>query len=147
MNKDGNPEDIVLEGEVIRSEDISNLSQKEKMAKIAGLRAKPLKVRRKQQQVNVTKIMYSEGFCPVRTLVLIAQNRYKELGLEKPITAHEVNSATQTLFHVTVPGIKPVDFINPDEEIKQIPVFIPKRGFAQIEDLDPPAFLEQNDED
>jgi len=129
-------EGIIVEEEILDKDLTSEAldkANKEKMAEMRAMRSKALPEvlsPKKRKQVNVTKVMNKMGFCPARTLVLLAQNRWEELGLKGPVTAHEVNSATQTLFHATVPGIKPVDYVSQDEVIKQIPVFIEKRGFA-----------------
>lgn len=95
---------------------------------VKGSKAKPLPTTKLNRRINVTKICNEHGYNPAVTLIHIAKNDWKTLGLDKPVSAHEMNSSAQTLLNYTVPNFKPVDFIDVDKEIKQIPTYVPKRG-------------------
>ena len=138
----------ITEGEVVGEEILDkDVLNKERMDDLRAFKAKPLPnilTPKKRKQINVSKVMDKMGFCPARVLVLLAQNRWEELGLKGPVSAHEVSSAARTLFHSQVPGLRPVDFVSQEDVLKQIPVFIEKRGFAQQIEEDVPK---DDDED
>lgn len=136
-------EPVVLEGEIV--EELTPAQKRMQYAREQKGISKP--VPKKAQRINVTKIMAEHGYCPVTSLILMAQNRWEDLGLQKPVSAHEMNSSAQCLLHISVPGIKPVDYINPDETIKKIPVFtgvreLPTRSLP----AEPTSFLDYNEE-
>jgi len=143
MQEDESPEDIILEGELISS-NVSGLTPQQQMERAAQLKAKMLKPSKKQKRINVTKIMNEYGYNPVVTQILIATNQWQLLGLKGPVTAHEINSSSQYLLALSVPAIKPVDFINPEEEIVQVPIYVEKRG---VQGIEPPKPTPEDDED
>ena len=95
---------------------------------VKGTKAKPLPSNRMDRRINVTRLCNEHGYNPAMTLIHIARNEWKELKIEKPVSAHEMNSAAQTLLGYTTPSFKPVDFVDPDKQIRQIPTYVPKRG-------------------
>lgn len=118
-------QDVVLTNEEQTTLDAKNAAFQ---AAVKNTKAKPLPSSRMDRRVNVTRTINELGFNPVTTLVHIATNNWRELGIDKPVSAHEINSAAQTILGYTAPGIKPVDFVDPDKQITQIPTYVPKRG-------------------
>ena len=138
-------EPVVLDGELLDADDTSGLTpQQQRMQHARNQRAPSKKTPKKNQRINVTKIMREHGYCPVTTQILMAQNRWEELGLQKPVTAHEMNSSSQCLLHLSVPSYKPIDFVNDEEIIKNIPVFTGRRDITLIE---APSFVDEDVED
>lgn len=144
MQEDESPEDIIqedifIEGELISS-NVSGLSPIEQMRRAGRLKAKMLKPSKRQKRINVTKIMNEFGYNPVITQILIATNQWQLLGLKGPVSAHEINSSSQYLLALSVPAIKPVDYVDPEEDVKQIPTYVPSRGIiapvAKVEEID-----------
>lgn len=140
------PEVQVLEGEVIQLE---LTPDQIKMKELRSRRTTPLKVTKKNQRINVSKTLNEMGANPVEVLIHIMRGDNEALKVTKEISTHERNSAAQTLLGYVAPTIKPVEYDNPDEAIKQIPTFVPSRGIVKKDTnlLDAPSFLEDYEED
>lgn len=129
MKDDNKPEAEVLEGEVIKAE--KPTPEQTKMKNMSSKRTQALKTTKRQTRVNVSKVMAEMGYSPVVTLIHLAQGDKEALKLDKEISAHIRSSAATTLLSYVAPTIKSVDYTNPDESIKQIPIYVPKREAPQ----------------
>lgn len=121
-----------LEGDIMPVADVMPVEEKTPMQiKMDGLRRKRTKALPKTKsnvKIDITKIMDEMGYNPVVTQILIAQNEWEALGQHKPCSVHEMNSSSQWLGNMSIPAIKAVEYKDPDADIEEISVFVPKRG-------------------
>ena len=130
-------DDIIVDAIDVETEAPKVLSAEEQTAldeknaqfleRVKGTKAKPLPSNRMDRRLNITRLCNEVGHNPAMTLIHISRNNWQELQLDKPVSAHEINSASQTLLGYMLPNFKPVDYVDPDEELKQIPVFVGRR--------------------
>ena len=122
------PEEKILEGEVIQAE--RPTPGQDRITEMNKRKTKPLKVTKKQKRINVTKTMTEMGFDPVTVLIHIAQGNKVALGFketDKPVSVHERTDAAKTLLSYVAPTLKPVDYVDPEQTVTELPVFIGKR--------------------
>ncbi len=124
-----NKEPEAIEGEVIQAK--KPTLEQSKMKEMSSRRTRALTTTKKRTRVNVTKKIAELGFDPVEVLVHIAGGNTKALKLDKEISAHTRLTAATALLSYVAPTIKPVDYENPDESIKQIPIYVPSRGVPE----------------
>lgn len=130
----------VLEGEFIEAE---QTTAQKRMQHAREQKAVAPKLTKKEQRVNVTKILRDLGHCPITGLAKLGMNKWQELGLTKPVSGQVQLAANTALTNMLVPAYKPIDFVSPDDVLKDIPIFTGKRALpGQV-----PLSLEQDDEE
>lgn len=122
-----------IEGEVITvgEDDKVSATTQQRLDNLQTMPPKARPYNKLERRINVTKIINEHGFNPVVTLIHIATNNYQALGLAKPVTAHEMNSAAQTILSYTAPGLKPVEVVDPEADVPKIPVYTGRRELPE----------------
>ena len=115
--------------EIVEEAEADHIS--DKMAQMRSYRTKGKPKGKGYAKMNPTDTCDRMGYDPLVTLILIAQNDFQALGHTKPVPIPTMKSAADSILHITVPGLKPVDFVN-TEAVQEMPMtYIPDRGSAE----------------